>query len=63
MAGTKSSLPRKKRVKYTQQGLVHSSITLEHDSTHTEVPGVGNEVRNRKGRGLGKVVQSRLPNQ
>jgi hypothetical protein len=63
MVGTKSSLPRGKRVKYTQQGFVHRSIALEHDSTHTEVPEVGNEVRKRKGRGLGKVVQSRPPNQ
>jgi hypothetical protein len=63
MAGIKSSVPREKRVKYTQQGLVHSSIALEYDSTHTEVPRVGNEVRKRKGRGPGKVVQSRPPNQ
>jgi hypothetical protein len=41
MTGTKSSLPREKRVKYTQYGLVHSSIALEHDFTHTEVPGIG----------------------
>jgi hypothetical protein len=40
-------------------------IALLHWSTipHTEVPGVGNEVRKRKRRGLGKVVQSRPPNQ
>jgi hypothetical protein len=63
MAGTKSSLSREKRVKYTQHGLVHSSIALEHDSTHIEVPGVGNEVRKRKERGPGYVVQSRPPNQ
>jgi hypothetical protein len=63
MAGTKSSLSRGKRVKYTQHGLVHSSIALEHDSTHIEVPGVGNEVRKRKERGPGYVVQSRPPNQ
>jgi hypothetical protein len=63
MARTKSSLSREKKVKYTQHGLVHSSIALEHDSTHTEVLVVGNEVRKRNGRGLRKVVQSRPPNQ
>jgi hypothetical protein len=55
---TKLSLPRGKKVRYTL-GVVSNASA----STQTEVSGTSNNVPKRKGRGPGKIVGSRMPEQ
>ena len=56
---TKSSLPRGKKVRYTL-GVVSNAFT-QTEVSGGEVSGASNNVRKRKGRGPGKIVGSRMP--
>jgi hypothetical protein len=63
---TRLTLPRGKRVRYTQLGPIpsNSAAASEHSALeHTEGEGQGNVVHKRKGRGPGKVLDVRPPEQ